>query len=59
MLQDTKKVKCLVNGTGYYTGEGTVRARDKNLKKICVYFRGKGSVWFSENRVSKFKAWYK
>ena len=59
MLQDTKKVKCLVSATTYYTGEGIVRARDKNLKMICVEFRNKGCVWYPESRVSKFKAWYK
>lgn len=40
------------SGQSYYSGEGYLKAIDRQSKKICVYFCGKGAVWFDRSQLS-------
>lgn len=43
------------SGQSYYSGNGYLRMIDRINKKVCVYFSGKGSVWFNRQQVTPIK----
>lgn len=41
-----------LSGQSYYSGEGYLKAIDRNSKMVCVYFSCKGSVWFKRHQLT-------
>lgn len=41
------------SGQSYYSGFGYISAIDREFNnKICVYFIGKGHIWFNRNQIN-------
>lgn len=40
------------SGQSYYSGEGYLKAIDRVNNMVCVYFCGKGAVWFKKDQLT-------
>lgn len=49
-----RRIEVKVEGNNYYSGNGFLTAVDRVSNKVCVYFVGKGYIWFSRELVKPF-----